>query len=86
MHHFTAHLSHHLSLLGLVAFAFLGLFVFRYDPTFQTAIVISLGISFVIWGMVHHWLHEGLKILLVLEYIGVAAFGTVIFLALIWSV
>ncbi|MBI4028826.1 MAG: hypothetical protein HY376_00445 [Candidatus Blackburnbacteria bacterium] len=86
MHHFTRHLSHYLSLVGLIVVAVIGLLIFKYDPTFRTAIVISLGVSFVIWGVVHHWLHEGLHIRLVLEYLGVAAFGTVILLALIWSV
>ncbi|OGY08705.1 MAG: hypothetical protein A2782_04270 [Candidatus Blackburnbacteria bacterium RIFCSPHIGHO2_01_FULL_43_15b] len=86
MRHFTRHLSHYLSLTGLLLVALVGLIVFKYDPTFQTAIVISLGISFVIWGVVHHWLHEGLKIRLILEYLGVAAFGMAILLALIWSV
>ncbi len=86
MHHFSRHLSHYLSLLGLIIFALFGLLMFRYDPTFQTAIAISLSTSFVVWGMVHHWLHENLKLLLVLEYIGVAALGTIVLLALIWSV
>lgn len=83
--HLTRQLAHYISLAGLVIVAVVGLLIFQYDPGFQTAVIIALGISFVVWGVVHHWLHEGLKLRLVLEYLGVAALGTTILLSLVWS-
>ncbi|MBI4032973.1 MAG: hypothetical protein HY377_00415 [Candidatus Blackburnbacteria bacterium] len=81
----TKHLPHYLSLIG-VAGAFLwGFIAFSYDKAFQSALTLALGISFIVWGIVHHFIHDDLHPRVVLEYIMSAALGTVVLLAVIWN-
>lgn len=82
---FTKHLSHYLSLLGVLLISIVGLVYFQYDKSFQTAICISAGISYVAWGIVHHHIHESLNLRVVFEYIALAALGVVVLLFVIWA-
>lgn len=84
MRRVTRYFAHYLSLIGLIVFALLGLLFFRYDSQFEAAAAIALGVAFVVWGTVHHWLHEGLHIKLILEYLGIAVLGVMVLLSLIW--
>lgn len=81
----TRHLTHYLSLFGVIGVSLFGLLVFQYDKNFQTAICLSAGISYVVWGIVHHHVHEDLNSKVVIEYIASAALGVVILLTVIWS-
>ncbi|MEK7521537.1 MAG: hypothetical protein AAB599_01910 [Patescibacteria group bacterium] len=78
-------MSHHLALIGIVGLGLWGIIAFSYDPWFQSIIVISLSVGFVWWGLVHHWLHEGAKIGILLEYLAIALLGAGILLSVIWS-
>lgn len=80
----TKQTSHYLVLTGIVAFAFWGIVKFSYDPVFQTATVLALAVSYVTWGMVHHWLHQNLNLKITSEYIFLALLATVILLSIIW--
>lgn len=82
----SKHLSHYFNLLGIIFVAFWGLLIFPYDQVFQSVIAIALGLSFVIWGLIHHLIHEDLHPKIVLEYIATAVFGVVILLLIIWKV
>lgn len=84
LHDVTRHMPHWASLIGIIVAAFLGFLFFAYDQVFQSAIMVSAGVAFVIWGIVHHWLHEDLHPKVVLEYIATALVGTIILLSLIW--
>lgn len=81
----TRHLTHYLSLIGIIGVSLLGLLIFQYDKNFQTAICLSAGISYIAWGIIHHHIHDDLHIKVVLEYIASAALGVVVLLAVIWS-
>lgn len=80
----TRHLVHYFSLGGLIGFAFWGFNNFSYDRTFQSAIAMSLGFSFILWGVIHHHLHEDLHPRIVLEYMATAVLGIIVLLAVIW--
>lgn len=80
----TRHLTHYLSLLGIIAVALWGFLSFPYDKGFQTAIALALGAAFVVWGVVHHHIHEDLHTKVILEYVAMAVFGVVVLLAVIW--
>lgn len=80
MNDVTRHLSHYLSLLGIVTASLLGLLYFSYDRGFQAAIAVSFGISYVVWGIVHHHIHDDLHPKIVLEYVTTAALGTTVLL------
>lgn len=85
LHDITKHSAHYLSLIGIIGAGFLGFLLFPYDQIFRSTVVVALGISFVIWGVVHHFIHEDLHIKVVWEYIMTALLATVILLSLIWK-
>lgn len=85
MSDFTKHFSHYLSLIGVIIASLAGIIVFGYDKSFQTAIIISAGVSYVIWGIVHHHIHEDLNLKIILEYASAAGLGVVVLLVVIWS-
>lgn len=84
MREVTKHLPHYLSLVGIILFGLWGLIYFQYDKAFQSGVAISVGAAFVVWGIVHHHIHDELHPKVVLEYIATAALGITILLAIIW--
>ena len=76
-------LPHYLSLLGIFAVGLLAFVFFSYDPTFKIAVIISIAVSYVVWGIVHHHLRGDLYLEVVLEYIAVAVLGLIIVFSLI---
>ena len=76
-------LPHYISLFGLLFISFMGFFVFSYDRVFQQSITIAMGVSYVAWGVIHHYLHRDLHLSVVLEYMAVAVVGIVIVYSLI---
>lgn len=80
---FRKHLSHYLVLLGILVFGFLGFTGFSYDKAFQMAIIVAVAVSFVAWGLVHHYIHEDLNLKIVLEYIAMAILGAAILASLV---
>lgn len=81
----TRHLSHYLSLIGILVVSVFGLVYFQYDKSFQTAICLAAGISYVTWGIVHHHIHEDLNTRIVFEYLSSSLLGIVVLLYVIWS-
>jgi len=83
MKQITKHLSHYLSLFGILIVATFGLIIFKYDKTLQTSIVVGTAISYVSWGIIHHYLHRDLHLSVVIEYILIASLGLTMALSLI---
>ena len=84
MTNLTKHLPHYLSLLGILLAGFIGFYYFSYDRVFQAAIVISVAVAYVVWGIVHHAIHKDLYLEVVLEYILIAVLCTVAVLFVIF--
>ena len=82
----SKHSAHYLSLLGLVLAALFGLMNFPYDKGFQSAIAVAAGVSFVVWGAVHHYLLEDHHPKILIEYVSIALLGVTILLSVIWQV
>lgn len=80
---FTKHLSHYMALFGILLAGFAGLVLFSYDNNFQVAIALALSLSYVAWGVTHHYLHKDLHIETFIEYLVVAALGFVIIFSLL---
>ncbi len=83
MKSFTKHLSHYMVLFGILLAAFAGLILFSYDKNFQVAIALALLLSYVAWGVTHHYLHRDLHIETVIEYLVVATLGFVLIFSMI---
>jgi len=61
----------------------IGFTIFWYDKNFQTAIVIATATGYVVWGIVHHHLHNDLYLSVLLEYVTMAVLGVVIILSIL---
>ena len=83
MRNIARHLPHYMALFGLLLAGFAGFTIFSYDKSFQMAVAIATAIAYVLWGVVHHYLHKDLHIETVVEYIAVAALGLVILFTLV---
>lgn len=79
-----AHLPHYLPLIGIFTAGILAFWIFSYDKQFQSGVAISLAVSHVIWGIVHHHIHKDLSLGVFLEYLAVAIFGLVVVLSVIF--
>ncbi|MCX6705900.1 MAG: hypothetical protein NTV24_02225 [Candidatus Woesebacteria bacterium] len=79
----SKHLPHYFVLFGLLFAGIAAFVLFSYDRAFQMIVAVSVATSYVIWGLVHHWLHRDLYFSIVLEYLAVAALGLVMVFSLI---
>ena len=77
------HLSHYLVLFGILLVSFAGLILFSYDKNFQIAVGLALSVSYVAWGVTHHYLHHDLHMETFIEYLVIAALGFVIIFGVI---
>ena len=62
--------------LGLSLF---GLYFFRGQIDKQIIITILLGVSYVVWGIVHHKEHHDLHLKIIIEYLLVAVMAVILF-------
>ncbi len=83
---FSKHLPHYISLFGILGAGALAFALFSYDRAFQMAVAISVSVSYVVWGIVHHLIHKDLYFSVIIEYIAVAALGLVMIFSLIFRV
>jgi predicted membrane channel-forming protein YqfA (hemolysin III family) len=80
------HLVHYTPLVGILAATILGFCMVTYDKGFRGAIIVAAAVSYVFWGITHHWLHRDLHIVVILEYIAIALLGVTVGLSIIFRV
>jgi hypothetical protein len=80
----THHLQHYLPLIGVLCAGVLGFRLFSYDKLFQEAIVVSVGVAYIAWGIIHHYIHGDLHLSVILEYVAIATLGLVLILTLVF--
>jgi Protein of unknown function (DUF5656) len=83
MKHFTKHLSHYTSLIGILLVGAYGLIIFNYDSALEIAIAVGLAGAYVAWGIIHHYLHRDLHASVVVEYLLIASLGLIVILSVI---
>ena len=83
MKNISKHLSHYLSLAGILLVGGYGLIFFFWDMPLQIAIAVGVAGAYVTWGVVHHYLHRDLHISVVVEYILISTLGLLIILSLL---
>ena len=81
---FKLHLSHYLTLSIILLVGLGAFFIFRFYPSYQVAIVVLTGFSYVLWGLIHHWLCGDLHLKVILEYILVALLASLLVSSLIF--
>lgn len=83
MRDLTKHLPHYFSLFGILLAGFAGLILFSYNKNFQVGIAIATAVSYVSWGIVHHYLHKDLHFEVFVEYLAMSILGLTILFTLI---
>lgn len=76
---FSRHPLHYFTLLSIQLVGLWGIFWFTYQTTMQMIILISMAVSYVVWGIVHHKEHHDLHLKIVAEYLLVATLAVLIF-------
>jgi EamA domain-containing membrane protein RarD len=80
---FTNDLQHYLPLIGIFSMGIVGFVMFSYDTMFQIALAIAIGFSYIIWGLVHHKMHNDLHFSIFIEYLVIAVLGTSVIISLV---
>ena len=78
------HLPHYVSLIGILIAGLVAIIWFSYDPVFQMGVAIAVAVGYVVWGIVHHYIHRDLYLSVVLEYVAVGILGVVIVASLLF--
>ena len=84
MKRITKHLSHYVPLIAIILAGVFGFLIFSYDQAFQIMILIAVCISYVLWGVIHHKIHDDLSLFVIIEYLVIATLGLVIVLSLLF--
>lgn len=71
----AAHIPYYLPLFALFFVTIVGFAAFPHNRQFQSNIVISVSVAYVVWGFLYHFLHRDLSLTIIFEYIIVAAIG-----------
>jgi hypothetical protein len=80
----TKHLPHYVPLIAVILAGVVGFTIFSYDQAFQTMILVAVSVSYVIWGIIHHKIHDDLSLFVVIEYLVIASLGLVVVLSLLF--
>jgi len=75
---------HYLVLLVILDLAVATFFLFSFNKTYQAAVVVSMGILYVAWGIIHHWLSEDFHPKVVLEYVLISLLANLVILSLLF--
>jgi EamA domain-containing membrane protein RarD len=85
MEDFSKHITHYVALFAVLFAGVAGFWVFSYERLFQAAVAVSVAVSYVVWGIVHHTIHKDLTGSVIVEYILIATLGLIIVFSLIFS-
>lgn len=80
----SKHIPHYISLIAILVAGILGFYIYSYDRGFQIAVLMSLALSYISWGVIHHTIHKDICLAIILEYIAVAVLGVVMAFSLIF--
>jgi hypothetical protein len=81
---FIRHSQHYVPLITILAAGILGFSLFTYDRLFQSVLLVAVAASYVVWGVVHHFIHDDLNYLVIIEYTVIAVLGVILGLTLIY--
>lgn len=80
----SRHLYHYLPLFGVFAAGLLVFVRFSQDVWFMLAAAVAVSVSYVVWGIVHHYLHHDLYWEVAFEYLIYAAVGLLMITSVIF--
>lgn len=77
------HIIHYIPLILVFVLGFIGMYLFQYDTEKQRGLIVAVALSYVVWGTVHHKIHNELTLEIFLEYLFVAIIGSAIVFAVV---
>jgi len=80
------HAFYYLTLISIIIIAVFAIIEYQNQKQTQQMAVVTLGIIYFGWGIMHHKLHHSLRPKIVLEYFAVAALGVAAILFILKSV
>lgn len=80
---FAHDVQHYLPLVSIFLAGIAGCIIFSSDKFFQASIIVATASAYVVWGIVHHYLHHDLQFSVVVEYMLIAALGLLITLSVL---
>lgn len=72
------HVVHYIPLVLILLLGLGGVSLYQYDTNIQRALIVATASGYVIWGVIHHKLHEELSFEIFLEYLFVAIIGCIL--------
>ncbi|MBI2029717.1 hypothetical protein HYT02_04830 [Candidatus Gottesmanbacteria bacterium] len=79
---FSHHIFHYLVLTIILVGGLTAFFSFRNYPVIQFLIGIGISLTYVLWGIIHHYIDRDLSIKIVIEFAVIAVFVIII----LWNV
>lgn len=79
---FTHHIFHYLVLTVILIGGITAFFSFRNYPRIQFLIGSAMALSYIIWGIVHHFIDRDLSTKIVIEFVTIAVFVIIV----LWNV
>ena len=83
---FSRHPLHYFTLLTVQLVGLWGIFLFSYQPAVQLVVLISMSVSYVVWGIMHHKEHRDLHLRIVAEYLLIATLAILLFGSLLLNI
>ncbi len=72
------HFGYYLSFLAILGAGITAVFLSQGDKNLQLDFVILLAGAYILWGILHHFVHHSVTIRLTIEYIVVACLGVAV--------
>lgn len=66
---------HYLSLFIILLSGIFLILIFPNNHFLRLAVVVSSAISYVCWGILHHYIHRDLTTIVILEYLSIGVLG-----------
>lgn len=79
----SKHIGYYISLILILTFGFILVYVNSSNKSFQIEIVIAITLFYILWGILHHLLNHDLNTKIVIEYILIGCLGLGIMLFLL---
>lgn len=67
--------THYLPLVAVMIAASVGFYLFSYDRPLRISLVVAAGVSYFVWGIIHHYIHKDLSMEIIFEYLFILLFG-----------
>jgi len=79
----TKDLKHYLALITFLSIGLALFLIFNYNRQIQVGIALAMAATYVIWGIVHHWVKKELHPRIISEYVIVAIVASVVMIFLL---